>query len=200
MENKDELQNLWQSKPTGEESKYYHQIENELLKKAQMNSNDIFSQVRKNMLIELWASGIILLAVPFIINLESIIHIVFLALLVISVIITIKVYGSYLSQIKRIQSESIHTALKKKASLLKTYIKRLKWYVYIISPIAFYLGFGMGLETHGEVAFNMKLLIKMAIAIPFLILFFWGMSKYIYALYGKHLEKIEEILLGFEKD
>lgn len=200
MENKDELQNLWQAKQTGDESNYYHLIENELIKKAKMKSNDIFSQVRKNMIIELWASGLILLVVPFIFNPQSTLHIIFLILLVISLIISIKVYGSYLTQINRIQSENMLTALKSKAALLRTYIKRLKWYVYFISPVAFYIGFGMSLETHQGFELTSELLFKVAFGLPFLGLFIWLMSKYIHALYGKHLEKLEDILIGFETE
>jgi len=185
-----ELFSVW--KGIGQnEKRVLNQHENEFLKIAQSQTNDIFNKIKNNIYWELGFSVLVAIFFPFLFLEDPVFFWIITPLTVVSMGLGLIVYLRYLRDIKALNEASIIESLRKKVNILSRYVKQLNLFMYLFMPIGFVCGFTSNLNME-EIGW-IKILTLIAICIPFLALTIWLGRKYIYLLYGRHLKKIEEI-------
>ncbi len=189
------IKSLWK-KSDKQAGAYYGKIEDELIKKASKESQSLFARIKRNIIIELWVSVILAIALPFIFWKDKMEFAIVAVLVVALLAVTFYYYLRYLNQIKTVNEPNVLEALKIKEKILSAYVKRLYLLFYIAVPVGFFIGLAFGDQVF--VFFSLKTLIQVAVATPLLILVFWLGRKYIYALYTKHLIHLREIIAGVE--
>ncbi len=192
MEEK-ELFEAWKKVDANEE-KVFAQHEGDYAQLAQKKSNDIFRKINNNIISEAIATVVAIVAFPFLFLSEPVFFWLIMALMLLSTAVCIKVYARYLKDMKHLNELDLATSLKKKLNILKRYVKQLNLYMIIFSPIGFAVGFIFALKE--EELGLMRIIVISGISLPFLGLVIWLGRKYIYALYGKHIKRVEEIYLS----
>ncbi|PLX21702.1 MAG: hypothetical protein C0599_07525 [Salinivirgaceae bacterium] len=191
------IESLWKSS-TQKASDYYKSIEDEILQKANKDSNGLFAKIRRNIIIELIASLIVAFVFPFLFIEDKTAFAVVGVFMMVLLALTFYFYLNYLQRIKNVHEPDILTALKLKEKILAGYIRKMKLFLYVAVIIGFAVGFFSGNTSF--VLFDIKNLIGLAIGVPIVLLFIWLGNKYIWALYQKHLDKLRESIKGLEED
>lgn len=173
------------------EKRVYKLHKDEFLKLAKRKSNDIFAQIKMNMILEGILSILVGVFLPYIFLNNPIFFWIVVVLMLAALLIGFRVYGKYWKEMKQLNESSLVDSLEKKLAILSRYVKQLKVYLYLFMPIGFVVGFSFALKQ--EEIYLAKILILTGVSLPFLGLMIWLGKKYIYALYGKHLKRIEEI-------
>ncbi len=192
MKDDKDLFDAWQSATVEAE---HHEVHLENLKSS---STDIFQRIRKNMIIELTVSVLVAIFFPFTFYNEGSFFYLVAGMMAVALVITAKIYGQCLIDIKRINDTSIISSLRLKENILSRYIKQLKLSIYIITPIAYVISLFFSPESR-EITLRF-ILISSAIGLPFLALFVWGMNRYVYWLYGKHLKRLRNLIADWETE
>jgi hypothetical protein len=161
-------------------------------------SNDIFRKIKNNIIAEGVISAIIVIVFPFIFLKEPIFFWLLLVIMFLAAAFGIKIYGKYLNDMKQLNESSLTVSLKKKLGILKRYVKQLNLYLLVFAPLGFALGFAFALKEE-EISL-IRIILIAGISLPFLGLMIWLGKKYIYALYGMHIKRIEEIFLNLNQD
>ena len=112
-------------------------------------------------------------------------------LMLISLGVAIKIYWSYLRDIKQLNETNVVESLSKKLAILTRYVSQLNFYVLVFAPLGFAVGYTFALRQQ-EVDLT-RVLVLLAFSLPFLGLIIWVCKKYIQVLYGRHLKRIEAI-------
>jgi purine-cytosine permease-like protein len=191
------IESLWKSS-TQKASDYYKSIEDDILQKANKESNGIFAKIRRNIIYELIASVIVAIGFPFLFWNDFSQFILMVSIMTIILGLTFYFYMSYLRQIKQVHEPNILTALKLKEKILDGYIKKLKVFLYIAAIIGFLVGAFSGKEDF--ILLDLKNLFVLVIGAPIVALLMWLGNKYIWALYKKHLHKLRECIKGLEEE
>lgn len=192
MKDDKDLFDAWQS---ATEEAEHHEVHLENLKSS---STDIFQRIRKNMIIDLTVSVLVAIFFPFTFYNEGSFFYLVAGMMAVALVITAKIYGQYLIDIKRINDTSILSSLRLKENILSRYIKQLKLSIYIITPIAYVISLFFPPESR-EITLRF-ILISSAICLPFLALFVWGMNRYVYWLYSKHLKRLRNLIADWETE
>lgn len=189
MERPDDILNLWQRIDTPRPKK---NLDESLFIQMERRSHDVLLRIKRNIILELIAS--VLLSIIFSIYFRNDNLAFSLCVLVFSIILgfTFMIYLTYLKRIKGINEESILDSLLKKEEVLQNYVKRLKWYIIIISGPSIYFG-ALLVWIEQDILSLKAVLVFSLFAIPSTGVLIWLGMKYIYALYGKHLDEIREI-------
>lgn len=191
------IESLWKSS-NKKASDYYKSIEDEVLRKAQKESNGLFAKIRRNIIFELIASMIVAFSFPFLFWSDKTQFAIVAAFMMVLLVITYVVYLNYLQQIKNVHEPDILTALRLKEKILAGYIKKLKFFLYLSIFLGFTLGVFAGKGNF--VLWDIKNLILLGVGVPVVLLFIWLGNKYIWALYKKYLDKLRVCIKGLEEE
>lgn len=161
----------------------------------QKQGKDIFQRIRRNMVVELWASAVAAIGFPFILKDDPFFWWL-TGLMVIAVIVTIRIYGSYFRSIRQIHEGSIIESLTKKKDVLGKYLRRMHLTNYIIVPLS--VGVGYFRADTDIVLFSEHFYIALAICAVTSAVFIILIRMYIQALYGKYYEQVTEMLNRLE--
>ena len=193
------LKNLWQkARLRGED--YYEEHKSEILEKAQQSSQMVFDKIHRTMKWEFIFSLIIGLAIfPFLFLSSLLFFGLFFLLIAVAIWLSWQAYQNYQKRLSVIRSGAVLDSLKKKSTVLKNYIARIKKLTYILMPPSFFLGFFFSIYQDGEINW-IAIGIASILMIPALWGLFWFTKKYLYLLYGRHLLKLEEMIDHLEND
>jgi magnesium-transporting ATPase (P-type) len=185
-----ELFEVWKRKDSNEQ-KVFNQHKDELANLAKAQSQDIFNKIKRNILIEVTISIIVAVFFPILFYQDPIFFWVMIVIMAASLFLSLGVYLRYLKDLRELNESSIISSLEKKVSILKRYVKQLNILVWVFTPIGFYFGLAYSLE-YDELIWS-QVLIVLGVTLPFLVLSVWLATKYVHAMYGKHLKKVEKI-------
>lgn len=197
MEERD-LREIWKGSEHGAES-YYREIQDNVLKKARKRSHSIFARVHRTMIIEMVLSVIVAVVFPFVFWEHPVYFIIVAVIMAGALLLSIKLYNDYRKQIRSISETQVVTSLQKKVNVLGAFVKRLNFYMFVLGPIAFFLGLSFSLLTEGELEFE-RILLVILFSLPFLALFIWLSKKYIDLLYKRPLNQLKEVLSDLESE
>lgn len=193
-EENDDLIGLWKSSDQSDKKMEttISQLNEGYYKKQ---GNDIFQRIRKNMVVELWASAIATVAFPFLFKGEPFFW--WLAgLMAIAVVVTVRIYGSYFRSIQQIHEGSIVDSLRKKKEVLGKYLKRMHLTNYILVPLSATVGYFRS-DTDME-WFTGEFYVALALIAATSVVLIILIRLYIQALYGKYYEQVTEMLNRME--
>jgi hypothetical protein len=186
-----ELFETWKAAESKEQA-VFKRHDGAFMKIAQNKSQDIFRKIQRNIIWELIATAIVAIVFPFFFYSQPTYFWGMVVFMIIAVIITIRVYGRYLYDMKQLNETTLMDSLEKKVAILTRDVRQLYLFFYLIAPIAFAIGFGFSLDQKEDFSWE-RILFLVGFALPFLLLFIWFGRKYIHSLYGKHLERIKTL-------
>jgi len=185
-----ELFEVWKRKDSNEQ-KVFNQHKDELADLATAQSQDVFNKIKRNILIEVTISIVVAVFFPAFFYQDPIFFWVMIVIMAASLYLSLKVYLGYLRDLRELNESSIISSLEKKVSILKRYVKQLYILVWVFTPIGFYFGLAYSVE-YDELIWS-QVLIVFGVSLPFLALTVWLVTKYVHAMYGRHLKKVEKI-------
>jgi hypothetical protein len=189
MSEEKDLINLWKSQQPAS-SREWNAGE---IKSAAKKSEDVFKKIYRNIKWEIGFTAVMIPAAIYAFRDEGVFLWLFVALLSIAIVVSVPLYRNVIVGLKNIEEVSVKESLQKKVGVLQKYISQLHLYVYVFTPISFYLGFFISLQEDGDKS-SEELLIACAIGFPFMLLTIYLMKRYVYWLYGKHLKSLEKLL------
>lgn len=196
----DELFDVWK-KTDKKEKQMFKEHRGAYEQLAQRKSKDVFRKIERNMVVETIIGLLFLMIITGVLfcNKHSGNNLyLFNCMFLFSVSIPgVIIYVKYLLAVRKVNESSVVESLIKKREILSTYVNRLNFYNYIVTPLSFFIGVYTGFSV-GSRGKEVKLEFhEIAIMFFFLLLIvmllIWLTKKYIYALYGKYLKIIEEI-------
>jgi phosphatidylglycerophosphate synthase len=200
MEDKD-LKKLW-AKADDKAEDYYDRWAPEVENKARKASHDILEKVRRNIYLEIFISLPIVIGFPFIFLHNLLLFVLSWVIMLAVLIVSLRVYRRYLRGIKEVPELDLREGLRKKHEILVSYVRRIKVLSYISAFVGLLYGVfiqfaedNYNTDTWGDPGFLMPL---GATLIIFMVLFIWGINKYIFWMYGKAAKRIGAVLSGLE--
>lgn len=187
--NDNELMDWWNQDKANEQAIWERKKE-QLQTIANSKSNDIFKRIERNIILESLVSVVLLALLSYVFYREFN-QLWFAVALAVIVAFGFVIYGKYLYQIKSIQEVKVVDSLNLKINILKKYIYQLKLYNYVFTPIGFVIGLLVKVPED-ELALEAWFWL-IGISVPILGFVLWLMGKYIYKMYGRHLESIQAI-------
>ncbi|WP_396153143.1 hypothetical protein [Flavobacterium sp.] len=171
----------------------------EVEKMARQKSTDVFKKIKTNIIIEfIIAIPLCIISIPIMFSSEKELFWISIAITSLALFAGIKIYGKYLNAFKKLNQLNIVESLEKKIAILKRYVKQLNFYLIVFMPLGLILGI---LLSHGKSNINIQIILNISlVTLPFLLLCIWLGKKYIYQLYGRHLEQIQEIYSQLVED
>lgn len=199
-----DLNKIWNS--DREKARDYYESLSDVEKLAKQKSDNILNKIRRNILVESVASIIlvILVGIAFY-NWERLVFWGFLVFIVIVTAMSFRLYVNFAHSLRDVNQQNILNSLKEYVRITGHYIKRLKVYIYYVTPIGYMVGlaFGTFADAGSETAEQLLLRIGIGIliGIPILIPMIWFFNKkYIKWLYGRHHEALKQVLENLEKE
>lgn len=191
-----DLEKLWQDSDRQAES-HYDKIAGELEQKAKDKSGSLIQKIRYNMRVELYVALFMLIAASLFFR-ENTLGLAFFMIFALGVLgYSWHLYKRMNSAIDGIAAVNVVDSMTEQISVLRAYIARMKWFIYFAVPIGYTFGFLLRfLKTSGiEELFTLKMLIGILISIVLQVIFVWfANTKYIYWLYEKHVDDMQEVL------
>ena len=177
---------------------YYRSIEPKLMDLAKQRSKNILAQLKKNVLTESMLGILIWLVVLYLLSGHS----YFTGVLIFVVLVyTISIYHAYqlFQQIKTINASDIRQSLTALIKIFKKAYNRSRILLYLFLPLGYIIGFMAGWSrTFATPIFNpdwQTALPIFMVSILLLISLIWFSSqKYMKWMYGRHIQRLEEIL------
>lgn len=171
--------------------------EEEIISIANRKSTGIFNKIRFNIVFELLLNVISCFVILYFIhNHEEDSFIISLILFSSYMILIVWFYLKYYFRLDRINEKNIINSIKQKIDILNRYINTLKLYNLFIGPLIYffclYLVFKNSELTHWtilEICFFSVLGLMVAKLIE---------KEMIFNLYGKHLERLQDIYFGMK--
>ncbi|MFP4288459.1 MAG: hypothetical protein ACLFQS_04310 [Bacteroidales bacterium] len=191
------LKNLWKESEK-KSSDYYSSIEKNLIEKAKSTSNDLFNRIYRKAIIELWLSGIIALAIPWMFFSEGDVFWIVSIILIVIIGLTIWFYMSFLTKLKNIQQHNIIDALQRKEETLSRFVL----WQYILVVFGLLVGFAFGLFSGGNGISGFKLTedwLKLLTAALLLGGISWLLQIYVHVMYGKPLQELRQLLSSLKE-
>lgn len=198
-----DLDQLW-SRAGEAAHAHYHKIEGQIEAMARKRSQNILYRVLRNSRYELWLSA--LMVPPFIWVFKGASFLwLFLLLAATALGFSIYLYVKLRNSLYAVNQYDSRHALAEYVRILRQYIRRLHVYTYLLVPIGFYVGFfGSMMEEPRPFYWEedgLKLVFSVLLSAPLLVGLIWFIKhKYIYWLYGRHLDELEDTLAELELD
>lgn len=200
-----DLRDLWnqQEKDAGQ---FFEGIAPEVERMARQSSKGIIAKVLRNSRNEMYLTIGLGLFVLFYADFNSTLFWAFVVGNCVAIPISIRLYTRMYHRIKDINQRSIKLALQSKIQIMQRFVKRLQLYTYILLPFGCLLGILANMTAYHIMpidvpAFLEELGIQLFIALPLMAVIIWFFNKkYIYWLYGKHLEELERLYASLEEE
>lgn len=197
-----DLEKLWQDSDHQAES-HYDQISDEVEQKAKDKSGSLLQKIRYNMRAELYVAVLMLAGFSFYFWGNPVGFVFFLLFSGIVLGFSWNLYRRMDKAIGGIAAENVVDSLTDQIAVLRSYVARMKWFIYFAVPIGYIFGFLLRfLKTSGfEELFTAKMLYGLVISIVLQVIFVWfANTKYIYWLYEKHVDDMQEVLDSLKRE
>lgn len=115
------------------------------------------------------------------------------------------IYRYFRRDLQQVNQKRVIETLREYVRLTGDYIRRLKVYIYNVTPLGYIVGLVFGtLANSGQDTLQEMLIrigIGLAVGVPILIFIIWFSSKkYIKWLYGRHHEALRQLLENLEEE
>lgn len=197
-----DLKNIWGS--DSQQAKDHFATLTDPEKLAKKQSKNILQRIRRNMLYETIFSTILVLILSYAFyQWDKILFWGWIVLASIALLISIRVYGAVLRELKRVPTQNVRDSLAEYVRLVGRYIRRLTVIVNYITPVGYLAGLALSAMNDINEEPLREILIPIVIGgifgLPFIFLMIWFFNKkYIKWLYGRHHEALKETLAGLE--
>ncbi|MFW6249301.1 MAG: hypothetical protein ACOC4J_05970 [Bacteroidota bacterium] len=191
------LKNLWRESER-KSSDYYSSIETKLIEKAKSTSNDLFNRIYRKAVIELWLSGIIALAIPWMFFREGVVFWIVSIILIVILGLTIWFYMNFLTKLKNIQQHKIIDALQRKEEMLSRFV--LWQYIFVVFGLLAGIAFGLFSGENGINGFKLTEDWFKFLSAALLLAGVLGLLKmYVHVMYGKPLQELRQLLSSLKE-
>ena len=199
-----DLNKIWDS--DREKARNHYESLSDVEKLAKKKSDNVLNKIYRNILVESIASLIlvVLIGIAFY-EWERLVFWAYSFFIIIVIAFSLRLYLNFSRGIKNVNQKKVVDSLREYVRITGHYIKRLKVYIYYVTPIGYLIGLVFGtIANPGEDTF-VEILIRIgigsAIGIPILALIIWFFNKkYIKWLYGRHYDSLREILENLERE
>jgi hypothetical protein len=199
-----DLKPIWNS-DRGKAAEHYGSLE-DIHRLAGKRSDNILNKLRRNIIMELIASVIILLLLAVAVYQwdSGLPFWIFAITFAVIGWLSFRLYVRFLRQLREVNQKSILEALREYVRLVGKYIRRMKVLIYYLTPLGYLVGLAVGTFAGHEGTFTLQDFLVMGfgaiIGLPFLFVVIWfSTRKYIRWLYGKHYESLKEVLNSLEE-
>lgn len=199
-----DLNKIWNSDQ--EKAREHYESLSDVEKLAKQKSDNILNKIRRNILMESIASVIIVILVGMAFyEWERLVFWGFIIFIVIVTILSFRLYLNFTHSLRDVNQRNVLNSLKEYVRITGHYIKRLKIYIYYLTPIGYLVGltFGTFADPGGDTTEQllMRIGFGILIGIPILIPIIWFFNKkYIKWLYGRHHEALKRLLENLENN
>jgi len=199
-----DLNKIWDS--DRDKARSHYQSLSDVEKLAKKKSDNVLNKIYRNILIEsIFSTIVIVLIGIWLYELDKLVFWAYSVFLIIVVAFSFRLYLNFSKGIKSVNQKKVVDSLREYVRITGHYIKRLKVYIYYVTPAGYLIGlvFGAiadpGKDTFAEIITRIG--IGSAVGIPFLAVLIWFFNKkYIKWLYGRHYDSLKEILDNLEKE
>jgi hypothetical protein len=158
---------------------------------AMRKSADLFMKIKKNIIVELIIAIPLCISLPVLFYNDGILFLVSIVITSLALITWSIIYSKYLYDFDKLNQVILLKSIEKKISILKRYVRQLNFYLIVFMPLGFLVGIFL---YHGKSEISVHKILKVClVTFPILLLFIWFGKKYIYQLYGRYLEQLQEI-------
>lgn len=193
-----DFNDLWNAS-TADAHTHFSRIHQRLDASVKRQSKGVLDRVLRNSLGELVVTVLLCLIMMRMGKEEGI---PFEPLLVVTVVATCFAAYLYLKlrkEIQSVQTQSIKENLGTHVSILRRFVNRLNSYLLYLMPVSYLVGIALsGMKGQWPIedwgAYLKTMGIAALVGIPILVLLIWATRKYyVHALYGRHLEELEQL-------
>ena len=110
-------------------------------------SNDVFSAIKRNILVEGFLSIVVAVISPFTFEIGSTEFWLMLVTMIAALFASLYEYKGYFDRLKSIQELDLKSSLEAKVNILTRYVKRMRFLLFIFMPIGFLFGLYIPLKT-----------------------------------------------------
>ncbi len=199
-----DLNKIWNS--DRDKARDHYESLSDVEKLAKKKSDNVLNKIYRNILVESVFSLIVvvLLGIAFY-EWEKIVFWGYTVFTVIVVAISMRLYLNFSRRMKNVNQKKVVNSLREYVRITGHYIKRVKAYIYYVTPAGYLTGLVFGiLSSPGVDSINeilTRIGIGSAVGIPFLALMIWFINKkYIKWLYGRHYDSLKQILENLERE
>lgn len=199
-----DLNKIWNS--DRKKARDHYESLSDVEKLARQKSDNILNKIRRNILMESIASVIlvILVGIAFY-KWEMLVFWGFIVFIIIVMILSFRLYLNFARSLQEVNQQDVLNSLKEYVRITGHYIKRLKVYIYYVTPVGYLVGLTFGTFADAGSDTTEQLLIRIGIGvligIPILVPIIWFINKkYIKWLYGKHYEALKKVLDNLQKE
>lgn len=199
-----DINKIWNS--DRDNAKSYYESLSDVEKLAKKKSDNILHKINRNMLIESIFTFviIIIIAVAFY-RWERLVFWGFTAFIVPVTLLSFRLYRNFRRDLQQVNQKRVVESLREYVRLTGDYIRRLKVYIYYVTPLGYVVGLVFGtLANTGQDTLQEMLIrigIGLAVGVPILIFIIWfSNKKYIKWLYGRHHEALRQLLENLEEE
>jgi hypothetical protein len=196
-------QHIWDQQ-SGQAEEFFAQIDPELEALSRQKSQGVTQRIIRNSSWELAITLLMAVSFPFMLPIGSLSFWIFTLGISAIALSSVWLYLRLHRQLRLVPQENVLTAVREKVRIIRTFIRHLHLFMYLLFPLSFLMGFVSGLlqdpahqmdrEFWGVVG------VSLLVFLPLMFLMIWVFKKtYIHWLYGKHLQRLEEVLAGLEK-
>ncbi|MCA6436970.1 MAG: hypothetical protein ACK5QC_06525 [Bacteroidota bacterium] len=158
---------------------------------AMRKSADLCMKIKKNIIVELIIAIPLCISLPVLFYNDGILFLVSIVITSLALITGSIIYSKYLYDFDKLNQVILLKSIEKKISILKRYVRQLNFYLIVFMPLGFLVGIFL---YHGKSEISVHKILKVClVTFPILLLFIWFGKKYIYQLYGRYLEQLQEI-------
>lgn len=199
-----DLNKIWDS--DRDKARDHYESLSDVEKLAKKKSDNVLNKIYRNILIESVFSFIlvVLIGIAFY-EWERLVFWGYTVFIVIVIAFSFRLYLNFARGIKNVNQKKVVNSLREYIRITGHYIKRLKVYIYYVTPSGYLIGLGFGILSNPDIGSVSDMLIRLgigsAVGIPFLALMIWFINKkYIKWLYGRHYDSLKQILENLERE
>ena len=199
-----DLNKIWDS--DRDKARDHYESLSDVEKLAKKKSDNVLNKIYRNIFIESVFSLIfvVLLGIAFY-EWEMLAFWGYTVFVVIVVVFSFRLYLNFARGMKNVNQQKVVNSLREYVRITGHYIKRLKVYIYYVTPSGYLIGLVFGILSNPDIGSISEILTRVgigsAVGIPFLLFMIWFINKkYIKWLYGRHYDSLKQILDNLEKE
>lgn len=200
--NEFDINNIWDS--DRQQAHNHYQSLDDIEKMAKKQSGNILYKIRRNMATEIILSLLIIMAIGLsIFHWSLLLFWGYVFIMAISGYVSFREYYKFFSRINNVNQKNIKDAIEDYVGIVGHYIRRTKFWVNYITPLAFVAGIVLTVVSQSPGEPITKILMHIGLAVllglPFLLLIIWfANKKYIKWIYGRQYEHLKAVLKRLE--
>ncbi|MEM7658315.1 MAG: hypothetical protein AAF399_19470 [Bacteroidota bacterium] len=195
-------QQVWEQQ-SGQAEEYFAQIDPELEAISRQRSQGVTQHIIRNSSWELGLTLLMSVSFPFLMPMGSMAFWVMTIGIAVIALVSVWLYLGLHRQLRMVPQADVLTAVREKIRIIRAFMRHLDLFMYIFFPVGFLVGFISGLLNNTDLPvsneFWMIVGTSLLLFLPLMFALVWVFKKtYIHWLYGKHLQRLEEVLRGLE--